>query len=304
MVADGTATRRPLPSIQEFAHAYKLDDEGARSIEGATDTCAINRALMKKHETMWNTVESLDEDAHTAYLSEFANSYLPNLIRAYVRFLHTPCDCMYSKMISRIQGLPQFSRWIREHEEGPKFIEFLVKHVDENTYNYAPEQYSDPRIVQALANIQRTLTLLHWSIVHSPPTLTLSLSSGTTPNLRARALSLQTRISSLVSKLPAIERLHPDTKEIQTTADVLRSLDADLYPFLRGHGTALQVKRWHSLTVWWTCSGMLLGEECEDVDREEMFQCARCKSVRYCSKRHQKADWKKGHKLVCYAPTW
>ncbi|KAL7417718.1 hypothetical protein BDY24DRAFT_438036 [Mrakia frigida] len=36
---------------------------------------------------------------------------------------------------------------------------------------------------------------------------------------------------------------------------------------------------------------------------EEMQACGRCRSVRYCSKEHQKEDWKT-HKSVCFAPTW
>ncbi|KAL7417748.1 hypothetical protein BDY24DRAFT_438063 [Mrakia frigida] len=36
---------------------------------------------------------------------------------------------------------------------------------------------------------------------------------------------------------------------------------------------------------------------------EEMQACGRCRTVRYCSKEHQKEDWKT-HKLICFAPTW
>ncbi|KAL7417391.1 hypothetical protein BDY24DRAFT_367972 [Mrakia frigida] len=38
-------------------------------------------------------------------------------------------------------------------------------------------------------------------------------------------------------------------------------------------------------------------------DGEEMMACSRCLGVRYCSKEHQKADWK-SHKPLCFKPTW
>jgi len=39
----------------------------------------------------------------------------------------------------------------------------------------------------------------------------------------------------------------------------------------------------------------------------QIHQCSRCKSVVYCSKRHQKADWEDEncpHKAMCYRTSW
>lgn len=38
---------------------------------------------------------------------------------------------------------------------------------------------------------------------------------------------------------------------------------------------------------------------CGAIDKK-LFRCSRCKSVSYCSKEHQKEDWKKEHKLKCF----
>lgn len=38
-------------------------------------------------------------------------------------------------------------------------------------------------------------------------------------------------------------------------------------------------------------------EKCSD-DKEKLLACSRCRSVWYCSKEHQKADWKR-HKVEC-----
>ncbi|KAL7417643.1 hypothetical protein BDY24DRAFT_375592 [Mrakia frigida] len=38
-------------------------------------------------------------------------------------------------------------------------------------------------------------------------------------------------------------------------------------------------------------------------DGVEMMACSRCFSVRYCSKDHQKQDWKR-HKSSCFKPSW
>ncbi|KAL7417375.1 hypothetical protein BDY24DRAFT_89508 [Mrakia frigida] len=63
--------------------------------------------------------------------------------------------------------------------------------------------------------------------------------------------------------------------------------------------------------VWWSCEANRLvwtaGSDCSPCarlgDEEEMMACSRCLGVRYCSKEHQKADWKR-HKLLCFKPTW
>ncbi|KAL7417601.1 hypothetical protein BDY24DRAFT_95370 [Mrakia frigida] len=62
--------------------------------------------------------------------------------------------------------------------------------------------------------------------------------------------------------------------------------------------------------VWWTCNA--LSEQRTELDRsscskleegEEMMACSRCLAVRYCSREHQRADWKR-HKKFCFKPTW
>ena len=39
-----------------------------------------------------------------------------------------------------------------------------------------------------------------------------------------------------------------------------------------------------------------------DCERDGVFQCSRCKCVKYCCPEHQKLDWKT-HKVVCTVPS-
>ncbi|KAL7416723.1 hypothetical protein BDY24DRAFT_378062 [Mrakia frigida] len=67
-------------------------------------------------------------------------------------------------------------------------------------------------------------------------------------------------------------------------------------------------KEWPSVAghvPWFYCerlnSTIQLREEC--VVTGEMPFCAKCKTVRYCSKAHQKEHWK-WHKKFCFEPAW
>ncbi|KAL7417441.1 hypothetical protein BDY24DRAFT_411419 [Mrakia frigida] len=65
------------------------------------------------------------------------------------------------------------------------------------------------------------------------------------------------------------------------------------------------------MKVWWSCETRRAAVETESDcspcvklgDGEEMMACSRCLNVRYCSKDHQRSDWKR-HKKVCFKPTW
>jgi len=41
----------------------------------------------------------------------------------------------------------------------------------------------------------------------------------------------------------------------------------------------------------------------ERSTKQELLQCSRCKTVRYCGTQHQRADWP-SHKKICIAPTF
>ncbi|KAL7417745.1 hypothetical protein BDY24DRAFT_411704 [Mrakia frigida] len=58
--------------------------------------------------------------------------------------------------------------------------------------------------------------------------------------------------------------------------------------------------------IWWSCEIERKPTDLvctKPAEGEEMMACSRCLAVRYCSKEHQRIDWKR-HKLVCFKPTW
>ncbi|KAL7417715.1 hypothetical protein BDY24DRAFT_375844 [Mrakia frigida] len=58
--------------------------------------------------------------------------------------------------------------------------------------------------------------------------------------------------------------------------------------------------------VWWSCEIERKPTDLvctKPAEAREMMACSRCLAVRYCSKEHQRLDWKR-HKLVCFKATW
>ncbi|KAL7411660.1 hypothetical protein BDY24DRAFT_395632 [Mrakia frigida] len=61
-------------------------------------------------------------------------------------------------------------------------------------------------------------------------------------------------------------------------------------------------------THWWSCNWACAQWECNKVEEtciqgNEMEACSRCLTVRYCSREHQRLDWKR-HKICCFKPSW
>ncbi|KAL7411677.1 hypothetical protein BDY24DRAFT_395692 [Mrakia frigida] len=56
---------------------------------------------------------------------------------------------------------------------------------------------------------------------------------------------------------------------------------------------------------WSSCSGTEKdGRDCAKLKvGEEMYACGGCKTIRYCSREHQRADWKR-HKPLCMVALW
>ncbi|KAL7417742.1 hypothetical protein BDY24DRAFT_438058 [Mrakia frigida] len=120
--------------------------------------------------------------------------------------------------------------------------------------------------------------------------------------------SLLEKLGAVVASLDKTRRSTPEPKKAR-----YERLYAIIEPIFN-HGVldlrAIMAKQVDDTTAspWWTCELKRAGDEeiesCAQLEEgEEMRACSRCLAVRYCSREHQRLDWRR-HRVVCFKPSW
>ncbi|KAL7409052.1 hypothetical protein BDY24DRAFT_437168 [Mrakia frigida] len=144
--------------------------------------------------------------------------------------------------------------------------------------------------------------VLYWSICCSPPDLTISFAS---PAVQRDATRLLDRFSLHYDTIKVVIKHCPESAKEYDLSEDMDFFAKRMAPFLLGSNKAGWVSGSNTISFW-DCSGKQSKTPCVEVgERKDFLRCTRCLSVIYCSKAHQKWDWKHGgHKAICLVPTW
>ncbi|KAL7413773.1 hypothetical protein BDY24DRAFT_388114 [Mrakia frigida] len=290
-----------------FAQILRLSsgiDARPADIVGVQEFCASRRVA--EIITGSNNIKTINEI--NAFWAEIASTYLPCLLRTWTRNgqddlrgdeLHIYYS--YADYLTQALGQPSGARLVRElpyecvaaYERTLQTLETLF-HKEKNTrLELVLGDHNNKPIVHSLLILLDVLTFtlaVHLSSISDLPPLPNST------RLKLRSLWSEVRQGWPLSQRGAIEKQTPTLMHMLKESyrpELERSIN-------HRYGTN-----------WFTCEVVRLVKEegskagpCTKMEEgEEMSTCGRCKSVRYCSRKHQAVDWKE-HKRVCFEQRW
>ena len=133
--------------------------------------------------------------------------------------------------------------------------------------------------VPEIRSLQNRLSLLHTSLCHSDPRLTLATLTATDPNLAVASTSI---IPHLLALSDLILSISPADLSLWTD-ESLHACYHDLAPFFVGEKAARSVSKSGGMggVDWWQCPGAgegHVGMPCEVTGEEDLHACMRVRS--------------------------
>ncbi|KAL7417518.1 hypothetical protein BDY24DRAFT_375152 [Mrakia frigida] len=296
-------------SVAKLAQLLRLSSGGTdEEPEGRTgkSSAQVDRIAVQDHLKLLYA-PGVSDEVQKSFAREFASQYLLSLVHRCTLVEVTELVPYHETLLVLLQHddayLPRFVRKSPE-EACSLYLSFVadLPFFPPPSFCLRPLEF----IRQALTSYATANAALRSFII-----FVLRLIQHLSTNLP----SLPPPGSAALLRLATRIRTDPSFRQTATSPENVTSTFLDILDVLIGgevnprklRGTFVQEG---FAGVWWTCelqvksSGPIDGSRCTQLkEGEEMMQCSRCLSVRYCSKEHQRADWKR-HKKLCFKPTW
>ncbi|KAL7413030.1 hypothetical protein BDY24DRAFT_390400 [Mrakia frigida] len=246
------------------------------------------------------TLPAHGTEAWVRLMCSFSSHYLPRLILAILHLCpDSPLAPLYVLQLGHLLPLPFAAAYFRTHaEEARKLIWGQMEYVADLDTEVSSD---DPSSTQNHTHISILHNLFFLSTLPSPA---LAPAGFFVPSYSLRfnvVASLRSHLRRFPPRSSFTQKMNEQYAETIRVIGFIQE-DRPWRASCEGWEGSLNSSKGSGLMKGWPWDGCAMRGSggCVRKEARELMLCSKCRSVRYCSPRHQRAHWKVAHKHQCF----